>query len=52
VIFCEAVTKGTVPNSTTPIFVGGGHCRKAKSRVLGIISAWSHILNYFLAKSI
>jgi hypothetical protein len=29
------------------IFVGGGNCRKAKSRVLGIISAWSHVLDYF-----
>jgi hypothetical protein len=50
--FCEAATKGIVANSTSPIFTGGRHCRKAKSWVFGIMSAWSHILNYFLAKSI
>jgi hypothetical protein len=33
VVFCEAATKGSVLKSTTPIFIGGGSYRKARSRV-------------------
>jgi hypothetical protein len=51
-VFCEVATKGIVQNSTTPIFMGGGPCRSATSRILGIISACSYIMSYFWAKSI
>jgi hypothetical protein len=47
VFFCEGATKGTVQNLTTLIFMGGGPHRGATSRSLGIISACSHIMNYF-----
>jgi hypothetical protein len=41
-----------VENVTTPIFLGGGLCRNVRSNIWGIILAYSHILNYFWAKSI
>jgi hypothetical protein len=31
--FCEAATKGSVLNSTTPIFMSGGSCKKARSKI-------------------
>jgi hypothetical protein len=49
--FCEGATKGCVQNITTLIFMGGGPTRGAKSRRLGIISAFCHIMNIFGAKS-
>jgi hypothetical protein len=52
VVFCEVATKGIVNNTTTSIFICRGPCRKARSKVWGIILACSHILNYFWAKSI
>jgi hypothetical protein len=52
VLFCEGATKGSVPNITTLIFMGGGPTRGATSRRLGIISACCHIMNYFYPKSI
>jgi hypothetical protein len=33
VVFCEAAIKGNVLNSTTPIFMGGGSCKKATSKI-------------------
>jgi hypothetical protein len=50
-VFCEVSIKGIVQNSTAPIFMCGGPCRSATSRILGIISTCSHIMNYFWAKS-
>jgi hypothetical protein len=50
VLFCEGVTKGSVQNISTPIFMGGGPTRSATSRRLGIISACCHIMNYFCPK--
>jgi hypothetical protein len=53
VIYTQSVaTKGTMQNLTTLIFMGGGPCRNATSWILGIISAYSHIMNYFWPKSI
>jgi hypothetical protein len=51
VLFCEGATKGSVQNITTLIFMGRGPTRGATSRRLGIISACSHIMNYFCPKS-
>jgi hypothetical protein len=31
--FCEGDSKGSVQNSTTPIFMGGGPCRNAGSNI-------------------
>jgi hypothetical protein len=47
VFFCEVANKGNVQNLTTLIFMCGGPTRGATSRILGIISASSHIMNYF-----
>jgi hypothetical protein len=38
VIFCEAATKGSVLNSTTPIFMGGGSCKKVYSNIFEELS--------------
>jgi hypothetical protein len=51
-VFCEVATKGNVQNHTTLIFMGGGPTRGATSRILGIISACGHIMNYFCPKSL
>jgi hypothetical protein len=32
-VFCAVATKGTLQNSTTPIFMGGEHCRNAISKI-------------------
>jgi hypothetical protein len=37
VLFRELATKGTMQNLTTLIFMGGGPCMSATSRILGII---------------
>jgi hypothetical protein len=50
--FCDGATKGSVKNITTLIFMGGVPTRVATSRILGIISAFCHIMNYFFPKSI
>jgi hypothetical protein len=50
VFFCEGATKGNVQNITTLIFMGGGPTSGATSRILGIISAFCHIMNYFCPK--
>jgi hypothetical protein len=50
--FCEVATKGNVQNHTTLIFMGGGPTRGATSRILGIITACGHIMNYFCPKSL
>jgi hypothetical protein len=52
VFLCEVATKGNVQNPTTLIFMGGGSTRGATSRILGIISAFWHIMNYFCPKSL
>jgi hypothetical protein len=52
VFFCEVATKGNVQNLTILIFMGGGPTRGATSRILGIISACCHIMNYFCPKSL
>jgi hypothetical protein len=51
-VFCEVATKGNVKNLTTLNFMGGGPTRGAISRILGIISASVHIMNYFCPKSL
>jgi hypothetical protein len=51
-VFCEVATEGNVQNLTTLIFMGGGPTRGATSRILGIISASGHIMNYFCPKSV
>jgi hypothetical protein len=51
-VFCEVATKGNVQNVTTLIFMGGGPTRGATSRMLGIISACGHIMNYFFPTSL
>jgi hypothetical protein len=51
-VLCEVATKGNVQNLTTLNFMGGGPTRGATSRILGIISASGHIMNYFCPKSL
>jgi hypothetical protein len=50
-VFFEVATKGNVQNLTTPNCMGGGPTRGATSRILGIILACGHIMNYFCPKS-
>jgi hypothetical protein len=51
-VFCEVATKGNLQNLTTLIYMVGAPTKGATSRILGIISACSHIMNYFCPKSL